>query len=130
MTKKEYIEYWKNTSNKDWAALQIMFKGGAFVHSLFWAHLVLEKLLKAHWVKKHSSNHPPRIHNLIYLIDNIPVETDVKQRTFFEKMNAFQLEGRYPDYKNNLYKICDKKFTGEILKQVNEERSWLLKSLR
>jgi len=129
LTKKEYIHYWKTTADKDWKAVQDMFKSKHYVHALFWSHLVLEKLCKAHWVKEHESNHPPKIHNLIYLVDAIPLNADEEQRAFLEKMNAFQLEGRYPDYKNTLYKSCDKKFTQETLKQANIIRLWLLNSL-
>ncbi|MFH1004789.1 MAG: HEPN domain-containing protein [Bacteroidota bacterium] len=129
MTKKNYIHYWKTTADKDWKAMHSLFKSKHYVHALFWAHLVLEKLCKAHWVKDHESNHPPKIRNLIYLMDNIELSADAAQRAFLEKMNAFQLEGRYPDYQNTLYKLCDKKFTQETLKQVNAIQLWLLKSL-
>ncbi len=129
MTKNDYIKYWENTAAKDWKAVQNMFKSKDYLHALFFAHLVLEKLCKAHWVKDHESNHPPKIHNLIYLIDNIPLKADAAQRAFLEKMNTFQLEGRYPDYKNTRYKMCNKKFTEETLKQANSIQLWLLKSL-
>jgi hypothetical protein len=52
-----------------------------------------------------------------------------EQRAILEKMNAFQLEGRYPDYTDKLYKLCDKKFTGDILKRANKIQLWLLKAL-
>jgi HEPN domain-containing protein len=129
VTKKEYITYWETTAKKDWRAVQNLFKSKDYVHSLFWSHLVLEKLCKALWVKHHESNHPPRIHNLIYLIENIPLSADDTQRAFLEKMNTFQLEGRYPDYKYTLYKMCTKKFTEETLKEANKIRQWLLKAL-
>ncbi len=129
MTKQEHINYWKSTADKDWTATEEMFKAKIYVPALFFAHLVLEKLCKAHWVKDHQSNYPPKIHNLVYLIDNTQMKPDVKQRAVLDKMNTFQLEGRYPDYKNKLYKICTKKFTKDILKEVKEIRSWLLKTL-
>jgi HEPN domain-containing protein len=51
MEKKDYIEYWKSTAEKDWEAVGHLFEKGDYLHALFFAHLVLEKLLKAHHVK-------------------------------------------------------------------------------
>ncbi len=129
MTKEEHIKYWKDTSSRDWRAAQNLLKSKDYVHSLFWTHLVLEKLLKALWIKTHNSNFPPKVHNLIFLIENIPLEIEMTQKIFFEKMNAFQLEGRYPDYQNMLYKNCNKNFTQETLKEANKNRLWLLRKI-
>ena len=52
-----------------------------------------------------------------------------RKDALLEKMNAFQLEGRYPDYQNTLYKMCDKKFTDRTLKEANQLRLWLLKEV-
>ena len=51
MTKQEHIDYWVEAANKDWLAIQEMYNAKTFVYALFFAHLVLEKLAKAHWVK-------------------------------------------------------------------------------
>ena len=44
-------------------------------------------------------------------------------------MNQFQLEGRYPDYKLELYKKYKSVKTKEILDEVNTIRKCLLKKL-
>lgn len=125
MTKKEYIEYWKSTAELDWVVIQHLFKSKDYMQALFFAHLVLEKLTKAHWVKVHESNHPPRIHNLITLINNTQLNPDENQRIFLEKMNTFQIEGRYTDYRMLLYKMCNKKFTEQIIcKQTLSEHGY------
>ena len=129
MNKEDYIAYWKSTAEIDRVVIQHLFKSKDYMQALFFAHLVLEKLSKAHWVKDHDSNHPPRIHNLVALIDSTLLDPDENQRAFLEKMNTFQLEGRYPDYRMQLYKMCDKKFTEEILKQAETIRIWLLNNL-
>ena len=129
MTKEEYINYWKITAAKDWKAAQNLFKSKDYVQALFWSHLVIEKLLKANWIKNHESNFPPKVHNLSYLVDSIPLSVTAEQRIFIEKMNAFQLEGRYPDYQNMLYKTCNKNFTETILAEANKTRLWLLKKI-
>jgi len=65
MTKQEHISWWKLTASKDWEAVDSLLKGKNYVQALFWAHLVLEKLLKAHWIKDNKEDNPPKTHNLI-----------------------------------------------------------------
>lgn len=97
MTKDDFINYWKESALKDWNAVQGLFETKNYVQSLFFVHLNFEKLLKAHWVKNNTENHPPKIHNLIYFINIINLEIEDEFVEFARKMNDFQLEGRYPD---------------------------------
>ena len=97
---------------------------------IVFAHLVLEKLCKAHWVKDNITNHPPKSHNLLYLIGQTNIKFSEDDTIFLKKMNDFQLEGRYPDYKEMIYKIYKKENTKEILTQVNTIRTCLLKKLQ
>ena len=129
MTKQDYIHYWTLTAEKDWDAVNSLFEKGNYVHSLFWAHLVLEKLLKAHWVKDNRDNFPPKVHNLKFLAEatNLPL-TD-EQFLFLMRMNDFQMEGRYPDYQFRIYKILDKNRTKDILTEVEIMQLWLLNNL-
>jgi len=129
MTKDEHIQYWKTTAERDWVAVQNMYKTKDYLHSLFFAHLVLEKLCKAHWVKQNTSNTPPWIHNIVRLIEGTDLKFNDEDLDFFRRMNDFQLEGRYPDYKDNLYKIYKAANTKLILDKVNQLRECLLKKL-
>lgn len=129
MTKQEHIDYWVRTAKEDWKAVQSMYKSKVYIHALFFAHLVLEKLCKAHWVKDNDSNTPPKIHNLITLINNTKIELSDADKEFMYSMNQFQLEGRYPDYKIDLHKKYKSAQTKKILEQVNNIRICLLKDL-
>jgi HEPN domain-containing protein len=117
------------TVKKDWRAVQNMYKSKDYLHALFFSHLVLEKLCKAHWVKDNRENTPPKIHNLVKILDQTKFKYAVEQLDFMIIMNNFQLEGRYPDYMQRLYKTYKNKSTGEILKQVNQFRKWLQEQL-
>lgn len=64
LTKDEHIKYWVDTAKKDWKTVQNMFGTKDYLPALFFSHLVLEKLCKAHWVKDNHGNTPPKIHNL------------------------------------------------------------------
>lgn len=130
MTKEEHIAYWAETAKRDWKTVQNMFSTKDFVPALFFAHLVLEKLLKANWVKDNTQNHPPKIHNLISLADKIEYAFTEDELVFMGRMNDFQLEGRYPDYTHNIYKLYKAKETEPILKEVDKLRKCLLKNLQ
>ncbi len=129
LTKEEHIKYWVDTAKKDWRAIQNMYKSKDYLHALFFAHLVLEKLCKAHWVKDNTVNTPPKIHNLNTIVDKTKLQLSEEDRNFFFNMNQFQLERRYPDYKNEMYKKYKAVQTKIILDQVDTLRKCLLKSL-
>jgi HEPN domain-containing protein len=73
MTKEQYIDYWVDTAHNDWLTVEAMFSANRYQHCLFWAHLVLEKLSKAHWVKNHFDNIPPKVHNIVWLLEESSV---------------------------------------------------------
>ncbi len=129
MTKKEHIIYWVETAKKDWQAIQYMYNAKSYLYALFFAHLVLEKLCKAHWIKDNEDNFPPKIHNLLNIVAKTNLQLSDADKDFLAIMNQFQLDGRYPDYKLELYKKYKSRETKRILEQVNTLRKCLLKSL-
>ena len=129
-TKQDYIAYWVDTAANDWKAVKQLLAGKSYIQALFWAHLVLEKLLKAHWVKDNTGNHPPKIHNLLILISKTALSLDEKDMFVLGRMNDFQLEGRYPEYITNIYKLYKLKETTLILNEADRIRKCLLKKLQ
>lgn len=129
MTKQDHIDYWKRMANRDWIAVQNMFKSKDYMHALFFSHLVLEKLLKAHWVKDHLENHPPKIHNLVVLHSKTEIILKEDDLNFLRRMNDFSLSGRYQDYLDDFYNRYKSKETKEILNRVNKIRLCLQKEL-
>lgn len=129
MTKQEYIEYWKQAADKDWTVVQNLFEKTNYPHALFFAHLVLEKLLKSHFVKDNVTDHPPRTHNLVRLASLTQLTFPANDLLFLDKMNDYQMEGRYPDYQFLIFKICDRPHTENLLIEVEKIRLWLLNQL-
>ena len=130
MTKQEHIEYWIVTAEKDWDVVNSLFKDGNYLYCLFFAHLTLEKLLKAHWVRDNAENLPLRTHSLVRLAQDTKLEFTEDQLVFLERMNDFQLEGRYPDYQFKIYQLCTKEFTEPILERVQSIRNLLIRKLQ
>ena len=129
MTKQQYIDYWITTAENDWETANVLFTMKRYSHCLFWAHLVLEKLAKAHWVKNHEENIPPKVHNVVWLLEESEVDISQENMMFLEMFNRFQLSARYPDYLRKIDKLCTKEFTKNQLDKAKEIRECLLKAL-
>ena len=130
MTKEQYIDYWIDTAENDWSTVETLFDTGRNLHCLFWAHLTLEKIAKAHWVKNHEENIPPKVHNIVWLLQESQIDITQENMTFLEVLNRFQLSTRYPDYMRKIEKLCTKDFTENQLKKIKEIRSCLLEMLQ
>lgn len=125
-TKNEHIDFWLTQAEDDWAAVDILFKGRKYLHALFFAHLVIEKICKALWIKHNEGNVPPRTHNLILLLSSTPIELSDEKSEFMLNLNRFQLEGRYPDYLTKMHNICNEAFTSKMIDKTNKLKLWLL----
>jgi len=129
-TKEEHINFWLDQAKDDWEAVNTLLLGKKYLQALFFAHLVIEKICKAIWIRDNDSNIPPKTHNLIYLISQTRLKHEEEKDDFLLNLNRFQLEGRYPDYISKMRQICDKEFTNEMIDKTNKIRLWLLENLQ
>ena len=104
MSKKEIIEHWITMAGRDWQSVLALQQAGQFVHALFFSHLVIEKIVKAHWIQDNEENNPPKTHDLEYLYNQTNLKISDEQVDFLRIMNAWNLEGRYQDYKDKFYR--------------------------
>jgi HEPN domain-containing protein len=107
MTKEEQVEYWIKIAEHDLPTAQHLFENGYYVWCLFIGHLILEKILKAHYVND-TGNTPPKIHDLVRLAEKTKLNLTDEQMEFLDRVNDFNIESRYPDYKFLMYKTFDK----------------------
>ncbi|MBU1517512.1 MAG: HEPN domain-containing protein [Planctomycetes bacterium] len=91
----EQINYWQNGALEDLEAAKQLISGDKIRHSLFFAHLSLEKILKSH-ICKSTGKIAPKIHNLIRLAEVAGLSLPDDKIDFMAEMNEFNLEGRYP----------------------------------
>lgn len=94
---KKQIEYWKTGAIDDLESAKILIEKNRLLHGLFFCHLVIEKAIKAHVVKK-TNEIAPRSHNLIYLSEKANLEFSDDNEIFLGILMKYQLQGRYPDY--------------------------------
>ncbi len=118
MNKVEHISYWGGQVEKDLKASEVLFAAGYFAQSLFWAHLSVEKQLKALWIFNNESNTPPFVHNLLRIASETKVFFTESQLEYFTEMNMFQIKGRYPNYMENLEEIITKQIAHTYLTQT------------
>jgi HEPN domain-containing protein len=88
----QQVTYWREGAREDWEVACELVDRGRALHGLFFAHLALEKILKAH-VCRCTGDLAPRLHN------PGPAGRDSRAAPEFSSaadMNAFNIEGRYP----------------------------------
>jgi HEPN domain-containing protein len=89
------IDYWRNGAKDDWEAANQLIDGGKTRQGMFFAHLALEKILKAH-ICKSTGKLAPKIHNLVRLSEIARLQLKPGDIEILAEMNEFNLEGRYP----------------------------------
>lgn len=129
MEKNDIIKYWIASSNKDFKAIGSLFQNGHYVWALFLGHLVLEKLLKAIYVKNVNSN-VPYTHDLTKLAENSDLKLSEEQKDLLDAVTTFNIKARYPDYKGRFYKKATRKFTENYIKEIKGFRKWLIKKIK
>jgi HEPN domain-containing protein len=129
MEREEIIQYWLDTADNDFHTMTHLFDSGDFPWALFMGHLVIEKLLKALYVKEIDIN-PPRIHDLLRLAEktSLPLNDEIKDT--LDLISSFNISVRYPDYKRSFYRKCTNEYTEKIINIIKELRTWILSVIR
>jgi HEPN domain-containing protein len=124
LNKDKLIKYLIESSDDDFETMTAMFDSKRFSWSLFIGHLMIEKLLKAYYVKI-KSDYPPFIHNLLRLAEKANLELTDDQKEQLVTITAFNINARYDDYKMSFKNQCTPEFTAEWINKLNELRPWI-----
>ncbi len=127
--KEKLIRYWKNGSDDDFDTMLAMFEKKKYNWALFVGHLMIEKLLKAFYVKT-KNEFPPFIHNLLRLAEMCDIELTDEQKVFFITVTAFNINARYDDYKLSFQKKCTPEFTTLWIENLKSNRQWIKKLIQ
>ena len=122
------IQHWRESSDQNYATMQNLIKTKEYSWALFLGHLVIEKLLKALYVKK-LHKHPVFSHDLLRLAKKIDVELPVDFDEWLDEVTTFNLNARYDDYKQSFYKLCTVDFSNEWIDKIETLRQWLINQL-
>ncbi len=116
---KEVVEYWLKTSKNDYKTMTSLYKMKRYAHSLFFGHIILEKVLKAA-VTKNTKKHAKLTHNLLILHEDSGLKISKEDVEFLAEVNKFNIKTRYPDYKLDFYATCDKEYTKNKIKEIKK----------
>ena len=93
---EKQIAHWRSGATEDWDVARSLVVQGRVRHGLFFAHLAVEKILKAHICRIRDELAPP-IHNLLRLAERTGLPLEQGQLDLLAEVNSFNIEGRYPE---------------------------------
>lgn len=123
---EKHIAYWRNGAQEDIEAAEELVTRGRHRHALFFAHLAVEKTLKAR-VARVTEAVPPKIHNLVRLSELAEVALPRDEMVFLARLNSYQMAGRYPEEYNDV--PISEELAKSILSRAEEIMEWLMREL-
>jgi HEPN domain-containing protein len=114
---KEIIKYWLAGAAHDEETMHALYQSRRYSDALFFAHMVLEKIIKA-LVVRHTREHAPYMHDLVRLSELSGVPMSEADLDLLDIVNSFNIRARYPDYKLRFYKRCTREYTTGYLKEI------------
>lgn len=121
----KHISHWRCGAEEDFEVADQLIRLGKIRHGLFFLHLTLEKILKAH-VCRSCGDIAPRLHNLTRLAELSEVTFQQKYADFLAEMNFFNIEGRYPDM---WAPLPSQKEANTLVRKTGEVFEWLRNQL-
>jgi HEPN domain-containing protein len=88
------------------------------------SHLSIEKALKGLYQAK-LKEAPPRVHNLVYLLNKIGMKPPEIQAKFLIKLNEASVPTRYPENLEILKKDYTQSVVKDILLKSKEVLEWI-----
>lgn len=120
------MEYWIESSDRDYESMKKNFEVKQFTWALFIGHLTIEKLLKGLYAKNNVDNpYTIKSHNLLSLAQKCNIELTDEQVEKLKIITQFNISARYEDYKNEFYDLCTEEYTKEQINNIEEVRKWL-----
>lgn len=83
-------------------------------------------MLKAHVVKE-TREHPPKIHNLLRLLQLADLFVDDEYMNTLKRLNAYQIEGRYPELAT-AYELSER-HAASLIAEAEKALEWLKSQL-
>lgn len=130
LSKEQHIQFWVNQAEDDWGAVEALLAVGKYIQALFWAHLVAEKYAKALWIKHNTDSVPPKTHNIAFLVSRTSIDVPDDLMELMLLANRFNMEGRYPEYIQNMEVRGNKDFAEENIRQIKKLIIWLKENMQ
>ena len=122
--------YWLDIVDYDLETAEAMYLTGRWLYVGFMCHQVIEKVLKAYWCGTRDDD-PPYTHNHSRLAQGCGLwdEMTEEQKDFLETVTTFNIEARYPRYKEELSRRLYKEACRNIIDTTNTLQLWIREKL-
>ena len=121
-------QYWLSSSDSDYEAMIALYQSKKYNWALFLGHIVLEKLIKAYFVKT-TGTHAPYTHDLRLLTKKSGMEIPLDMALCLDVITGFNINARYDSFKEDFYKKCTPEFSAEWIEKIIALRLWIKKML-
>jgi len=128
--KQERIAYWLSLAQYDLDTAEAMLTMGRLLYVGFMCHQVIEKTLKACFVKNLDMT-PPYHHNLGFFAEKSGILEKVseEQKSLIAILQPLNVESRYPSYKDRIFQTLTEDRCRALLAQTKELYQWLRSQL-
>jgi len=117
-------EEWLKQADYDMGTADVMFSSGRYFYAVFMCHLSIEKALKGLY-SKGTEEAPPKIHNLLRLLEKTGRKPEQVLEKFITKLNAASVATRYPDDLAKIQADYTEDVTKEIITKSKEVLQWV-----
>jgi HEPN domain-containing protein len=122
--KDKLAVHWIESSDNDYKTMLDLFDTRNYHWALFIGHLVIEKLLKAYYIRTQET-FPPLIHDLKRIGEKAGILLDKDKEIIIETISQFNIRARYDDYKQEFYRLCTREYTVEWIEKIKIIRTWI-----
>lgn len=124
------IEYWVEMAEYDLETAKAMLKSKRYLYVGFMCNQVIEKILKAYYVKE-KSKQPPYTHKLIRLAEecNLYKSMTQERKEFLFTITPLNIEARYPMQKQELFNSLSNENCKSIIEKTEEFVLWIKSKL-
>jgi HEPN domain-containing protein len=125
MTKEDKVKHWVKLSDENLRVAKDLLKSKHLLQTGFFCHLTIETIFKAYFTQI-KDELPPYIHKLARLAQQADFFDDMSDahKDFIYKLDPFNIEARYPEYKNMLAKSLNFQICENLLQQTQELQLW------
>lgn len=126
MEKDNKYDYWIDLAEYDLITAEAMMATKRYLYVGFMCHQVIEKSLKALYIKINQKT-PPYVHNLLLLSQESGLydSLSVEQKDFLDFLQPLNIQTRYPAYKESILKLLDANKCDELIKTTRIFFEWI-----
>lgn len=126
---KKLVKYWQETAAYDYDTMKSLVKSQRYASSLFFGHIVLEKILKALIVNE-TKKYAQCTYDLVRLMEYSKISLSQKEIDLLNEINKFNIKARYPEHKSQFYKLCAKEYSSSYIREVDKLYKKLCQKLK